>query len=477
MTTPALPEGFDETKARLLLAKLRQEGRSDLAEEFATLLRSEGLESVIRNVLRGEEYESGRLGSRMARENVNEREAVEAEQLPFHNYVGASLGNALSSVPGGTALTAGIRSMGDQTYPEAYSDIEQSKQDLLTGPARLVGQLPGGVASTLMIPGGPIAQGTAYGGLLNFLDADPETTGGERLANTAIGAGIGGATSGVFDAVGRGVSAMGTAHSALAAPTAREALKAAKATRAEATRPLYEMAEFEGAMAQAMGDVSPELRGFLRQPDVRGIITDLRQMRQFRDLPDNDPRMLDAIYKELSDQSGRIGRVVEAPVAGRANTGKAQAQNLRLGRQEALDAFSGGPNAPMPTYAPAVSEYAAQSVPVEGVKRGYKAMRGGSSENTIEQRGSGALLDWLEQQAGDIPASEAAASGIRGFMRDQSRGRSAFDLMRDKNARRMLYQGDDLLREVENNPRSLLDLLRGTATTTATPQAPLPFGR
>lgn len=476
MTPPVRPE---QPPAWEYLLYLRDTKQDALADEFEQYLRETGQETMIGQANRQREFLSGRMQRRIARENLNERELAEAQMAEEEAQSGVrgaatrglgALTSLARDIPGVEAASAGARALvRGQPYGEALSDIRAAGEQvspLVRGGLRMVG---GGIGASAL-PGGPAAQGAAYGGLLNLLSAEQGKSVGERVGSGVAGAAIGGAVGKVADVVG-------TAGRALMARNVDEALPALKQARAERAGPLYREATEEGMQA-ATTPMTPDLARTLAEPDVADIVAGLRGQRQFRGLDERDPRFLDAIYKALSDAE----RAAQSPLAAldpkRVNTGRFAVENIRAAKQQVLDAMSRAPGAPMPSYAEAVREYAEGSVPIEGFTRGYKAMGAevGARENParIVREGQRGLLEWLESQGPE--AAEAAAMGqaAYGKRRLAQAGVTGLANPLRSTARNFLLDGGAAMRQVDalREPsvrRSLLEYLQAAAPAAVTP--------
>lgn len=130
-------------------------------------------------------------------------------------------------------------------------------------------------------------------------------------------------------------------------------LVAARAAKAD---PSFATARAEG-VANRMTPRTPEIDAFLNEPDVRGIVEELSQMRKFRGMSPDDPEMLDAIFKVFSD---RQGKVMASQLVNPKNVGRFEGENIGAAKSQALDAIS-GPRGPMPSYRRAVTEFADDS--------------------------------------------------------------------------------------------------------------------
>lgn len=151
--------------------------------------------------------------------------------------------------------------------------------------------------------------------------------------------------------------------------TSVEDLTRARASRAE---PLYRAAEAEG-VANRMTPRTPELDRFLSEPDIQAIVGRLQQTRQFRDLAPDDPKMLDAVYKALSDKQADLENVIARAQSANQpeNIGRFAAEDVRGAKEQALEAMA-GPRGPMPSYRPAVTQYAEDSALMRAYQTGVE---------------------------------------------------------------------------------------------------------
>lgn len=475
MTTPIRPE----PPAYEYLMYLRETGQKAEAAEFEQYLRETGQEAAIGQATRQSEYQSGRLGRRMQRENQNEREQVEAEMAAEANTSGlrgagirglGALSAVARDIPGVEAAQAGIRSLIQrQPYGEALGDIRSAQAEV--NPVSRTGlRLIGGGVSAAALPGSPAMQGARYGGLLNIASADPDKTVGERALTGATGA-VGGGL------LGKAGDVAATGLRALRAPNFVKATRALEAQRSQATAPLYAQAEREGVQS-AMTPVTPQLRNVLDESDISGIVGELQTQRQFRGLPENDPRMLDAVYKALSDIERQLQNPLNAMNPTRVNTGRFNVANVQAAKRQLLDAMSEGAGAPMPTYRGAVQEYAAQSAPIDAMSEGFQAMRtamgaGGSPDNLLN-KGPEALGDMLRGAAPEVV--EAARTGALGGIKRSVGAAGLTGMLNPLRTvgRASLLDGAKTIREIERfapkpMPRSLLEFLQSTGVSGITP--------
>lgn len=477
MSSPVRPE---TPPPHEYLMYLRDTGQHALADEYEQYLRETGQEQMIGLANRQREFLSGRMERRVARENLNEREMLEAEQAMDRERSGLrgaatrGLGAATSlirDIPGAEAAAAGVRAVArGQPYAEALGDIREAGEQVnpvVRGVNRFVG---GGMAGAA-IPGSPAMSGAAYGGLLNLLGADPDQSLTERGVKAGAGAAVGGALGKVADVVGTGIRAFN-------ARPIEQQIRQLEAARSASSGPLYRAAMQEGAeVAGGFPVRTPQMQEFLQSPDIQAITQNLRGLREFADVAPDDPRMLDAIYKVLSDQQKAVGKQLAVNDPSRPNLGRFTGRDIGAAKQQALEAMS-GPSGPMPSYATAVDEFARGSRQIDAAKRGYQAMRtassaGGSPENLVK-RGPESLIDWLREVGPEY--TPQAVEGALGSIRRNVGAAGPTGLLNPLRTigRNALFDGGAVLRQIEATAeptvrRTLLDFLQDAAIAGATP--------
>lgn len=452
--TPLVPPDNIVTQMRSALAAARKAGASP--EQMDFLVKAWGREI----------------------ENFNEAEQLGvAQEGTYGQQALGGIASIAKDIPGAEALQAGARSVvRGQPYGEALGDIrgaEATASPLARIPNRVIG---GGLAAASLPIKSPAMAGAAYGGLLNLLGADEQST-GERAANTAVGATVGGVTGKLTDMAVTG------ARGVLAEPIGK-AMTRLKGERAAASGPLYQQ-----AIAQGAGQTgTPEVAAWLARPEVQDIVGELSKLDEFAGLAPDDPRMLDAIYKSLSDQTGTIVRRMNTAAPRDPNVGRAAERQLRTVREQGVSAMSDPLHAPMPAYRPAVDAYAEGSRRLEGLTRGNNAMAietgAGVSPERLERFGRDNLLDWLRSQSPEVvDATVQGMTGFGGRKLEQGGVTGLLNPMRGM-GRNFLTKGGDLLRAVEGTAAenasapltrmTLLDYLQRSGTAGVTPNSPFP---
>lgn len=284
-----------------------------------------------------EEYASGNLAKRMARENANEREVLEAEPSMFEMGASRVLNAAQGMFPGMRTLQAGIGAIGPRTFAESRDALDDATGRIPTG-ERIAGQLAGGALTAGTLAKGlpkiglktPAKAGAALGAADQALSAD-DMSGGERIGRTLAGGVIGGG-------IGKALSLGRTGIKSLRAKDPAENLVERATERAEFSGPLYD--KFRN-----LGDLgpTPKLQAILDLPIVKTALTAVQgESPELARLPATDAKVLDAVYKRVGDKAFRALHGVE-PTAARQELGDAieRAANLKGGSyKHALDTFS-----------------------------------------------------------------------------------------------------------------------------------------
>lgn len=410
------------------------------------------------------------------RETQNKVDAALAAMPGYGEQVNRRLLALTDFVPGAHALIAGGRAAVDpnRTYADETKDIRESveaynddsdekwRRRLLKGS----GALATGGAATRVAASVPL-QGALLGaaGAAGVADADMSL--GERAAGTAMG-GAGGAL------LGKAAEVVGTGVQGLLATKPVKALQAMLLERAKAARALYGKAMAEG-QANATVPVTREMDEFLNEPEIAEIVTDLRRVREFRGLPDNDPKILDAVVKQLSDRSGMLKKGQMASNPARPNAGRVKAGEVASLKEQGMDAIS-GPAGPMPTYITAVRDFAHKSRLMDAYRRGYEALR---SEGTVglpaisglEKKAPEALESWITKSVRGLSESEAAqvrkaaADGVAGATKEALRRTSIIRPLWSLASVEALAEAPAVLRNAglpRSEARTLFDHLSGS---------------
>lgn len=376
--------------------------------------------------------------------------------------------NAASGIPGVEAAMAGAGALGSKltdnplSYRESLETLREETGRIPTG-RRIAGKALGSVAVLPFLPANPAAAGAAFGAADQLLDADPNEGLGERSLEAAL-AGAAGAVA------GKGASvAMAGGRALLAQPTAK-VLDKLVSQKAKVAGPLYRTALREG---QGRTASSSAIQNALQKPDIKEIVAELKKTRQFANVADDAPEMLDAVYKVLSDRAGLAKRAAEAVSPNRPNIGRYRREDIKAAQEELMDAMAGGSTVPgpMPTMRKAVETFAKESRKEEAVKRGHDVVRSAQNKNVLAAKslkniGPEAfekylktappeLLDLIE--AGQLGAAKEAMRKSPVYMPLERRGRMA------------VKELEGLLRKTgTKKQRRLEDILKASIAGTAT---------
>ncbi len=369
----------------LRLQYYKETGQSDEAKSYETYLRETGQFRAPANMAKIRE-----------RQNANERDMAEAETPSYGTQVLGGIAALAHGIPGAEALQATIRSkVRGQSYREAYQDIHGAAED---NPGSTVASIAGSGPLAAVLPGSPALAGAAVGAAGQALDANPDQSLLERAGKTAIGAAVGGA-------LGKGADmAVTWARSIRAPQAATDIIKRIADRKKEAT------ALYDKAIAEGVGKTpTTAVKKFLNQPDIAEIVQGLQSLRPFQKTQPTDPKMLDGIYKVLSDREKTILKGLAQTEPGKPNLGRFAGEDIAMAKEGLLTALetpethqipvsvvSNGSNVPalagqsangfsasmqlpamMPNYRGAVQDFAKRSKDIAAVQRGVDALRVG----------------------------------------------------------------------------------------------------
>lgn len=323
--------------------------------------------------------------------------------------------SAAQVIPGMEAVQAKASSFAnDMPYRDALK-MQRSETDAIPAPVKFAMQAAVGIPLMAALPASPALAGAVLGGADQALDADPDRTLGERVVRGAGGAALGAGAGAAMDA-------LITKGRALIAPATAKVVRRIKGERSAASGPLFQKAIIEG---QGKTATDPSIAVFLAQPDVKEIITGLKQTRKFAGMSDDAPEMLDAVYKVLSDQGAAVKRGLESATPNKPNIGRFRGEDIRSAKDEALTAMDDA----MPSYRPAVANYAEHSSKLDAVRRGQDAIRtasgrGVTSGKNLDRTTLEAFEDWAAKAS---PAQrKAALEGLLGATKQASSGSTPF---------------------------------------------------
>lgn len=352
--------------------------------------------------------------------------------------------NIAQGIPGVERLEATAGAIGNGIPYEQSLKALREITGGIGGKTAAAERFAGSLAALPFLPANPAIAGAVLGGADQALSADPASL-AERAGKTALGTAGGAAVGKALDL---GVTA---ARSVLAKTPAANLLDRAAQRSASANT------NYAKALAEGVGKpATPQVQAFLAQPDVAEIVTELQSTRPFAGVPADDPKMLDAIYKTLSDRGAAVKKGLDAVSPNKPNIGRFRAADIKAAQSDALDAISGGTiPGPMPSYRNAVADFAEKSAGMDAVKQGVKALKTASgnspSVNALLKSTPEAFAKWAAT-ATDAQ-KEAAAQGILGELKTAGRMRAGNILGTPlvPMPTKALRQAPGLLRMVEPN--------------------------
>lgn len=365
--------------------------------------------------------------------------------------------NTAQGIPGVEAVEAGAGMLGSNRQrildllrmkmgidPKFQSDdaplTYKQSLDALRG---MTGKIPAGLrvaeqavgSMAVPVPKGWSAakSGGVYGATSQALAADPIKDGTDlamRAGKTALGGFIG-------NKAGKYIERGATALRGLKTPRYDEALIGQLRDRTNSARQLYASGMQEGRGKEA----TEAIQRFLGEEDIAPIVEELRQSpsMQGKELPD----LLDALFKELSDQHGLVTKRLAQANPSRPNIqGRVRGADIQLQKDRLLTAMetpdvnvAPSQSAPsvqhrlerqlqttetpalMPSYRTAVEDFAARSKRLEDLRRGYQTQRVNMGTSTPADRNvtkysPAAFSDWAGSATPQ--ALDDATSGILG---------------------------------------------------------------
>ncbi len=311
------------------------------------------------------------------------------QTVPGVRAVEAAGGMAGSHAPGNTPIS----------YTESLGRLDNQTAKIPT-PLRVGEKMAGSLAMLPVLPTNPMAAGAILGGSDAALSADPESL-GRRAANTVLGAGAGVLIGKAADIGVTGARALGTTGY-------DAALVAKQAERANSARKLY-----GAAMAEGQGkSVTEPIAAFLAEPDIDEIVTELQSTRPFQGVAADDPKMLDAVYKTLSDRAGTLKKGLESVTPNRPNIGRFRLGDVKAAQGQALDAL----DTTMPNYRDAVQDFAQRSQEMDAMKKGYDVLKAAQGKElpgsrSVSKTSPPAFSSYIDQNPDQ---ADAAMQGLLG---------------------------------------------------------------
>lgn len=281
------------------------------------------------------EYRSGALQKRMAGANARDAANLADEQASQPGYLERFATHALNAaqgIPGVEAVEAAAGALGSkltgrpQTYRQALGTLKTATGQI-GGKTAMGERILGSTAVLPFLPANPVLAGAALGGADQALSADPDASLAGRAGRTVLGA-AGGA------AVGKAAEFAPTFVRGVLAKNPAANLLQRQASRAQSAKALYDAAIQGGSR-----EPTQAVQKFLAEPDIAALVGELQQSRPLQGVAAHDPRMLDAIYKTLSDRAAQLQKGLDAVSPNRPNIGRFRLQDTKAAQQKLLDAL------------------------------------------------------------------------------------------------------------------------------------------
>jgi len=226
---------------------------------------------------------------------------------------------------------------------------------------------------------------------------------GEQVARTRLGQRVA--------EVGQRVRSALTTATGLTPEATQSGIDDLVATRAANARPLYAAAMAEGRGAE----MTPQVRAVLDEPIMQRAMARLRTLDAFRDIPDESPEMLDALYKVLSD---RHATIKAAQLVDPENLGRFQQADLESLKGRFLDALgaTGVVDVPVPPMQVAQSPAPSLRDAIEAhrTRLGQSVTR---REGTVMQQTAREALERRSAEAA-VPAAVTGTPAPRAVQRE-----------------------------------------------------------
>lgn len=344
------------------------------------------------------------------------------------------------------------------TYKQSLDALRGMTGKIPTG-LRIAEQAVGGLAAPIPKGWSAAKTGGMFGAASQALAADPIEDGTDlamRAGKTALGGFLGNKAGKYIE---RGVTAL----RGLKTPRYDEALIGQLRDRTNSARQLYASALQEGRGKEA----TEAIQGFLGEEDIAPIVEELRQSPSMQGK--DTPEILDALFKELSDQHGLVTKRLAQANPSRPNIqGRVRGADIQLQKDRLLTAMetpdiNTAPSATppsmqhrfeqqlqttetpgmMPSYRTAVEDFAARSKRLEDLRRGYQTQRVNMGTSTPADRNvtkysPAAFEDWATAGNSTPQALDDATSGILGNV---SQGEGAYGKSLDVAAKLLRRKG------------------------------------
>lgn len=335
--------------------------------------------------------------SAQLQQQVDAREA-EARKHPVQPIAGKGVARALNAfqgIPGGKLVEAVALAKQNGISRQHAVQLIDNTTDQLGGGEKFLGKLVAG-APLALIPGSPAMVGAGVGGADALLDPQEES-GGQRAFNTGLGA-AGGAVA------GRVLDRLVTMGRARFAPRFAKG----KFDLEDAANDINDV-NYGESMDAAMGrEAPPHIQALLNNRHFGPRVDRVLQSPRFENMDPTDPRVLNEVYKNLTDEETSVMKGLQPIEPTKGNTKRATLKDIRELKDQLLNAMSRPGQKP-----PLALDVAPETHVIEPrITPGRDAMRGPMLPGTANQYGDNETT--LNQIVRDFPGSPAGRQGPAG---------------------------------------------------------------
>lgn len=390
MTAPRV----QQADPMLRLQYYRETGQTGEAQQYEQYLRETG---QLRDT-----HDSAAILRRNARGMANDREAAALKEPGYVSRLVTHVLNTAQGIPGVRAVEAAAGSLGSKftdnplTFAQSRGLLDEQTGNI-GGKTSAVEKMMGSIATLPFLPANPAVAGGLLGGANEALSADDMSL-AERGVRTGVGAGIGALVGRYADKAVTGI------RSTLAKNPATEVLRM-KAERALSAKTMYDLALKHGEGKEA----TQAIQKFVSEPDIAEIVTELQSTNAFKNVSATAPKMLDAIYKTLSDQGATAKKGLDALTPNKVNIGRFKLSNIKSTQERLLNAMEAPGSKTVTTEIPAMTT--AQS-PAPSVRDAIDAFQRRLGLSVTRKEGTTAQQ--MARQSLERHGAEASIPAIRG---------------------------------------------------------------
>lgn len=395
------------------------------------------------------------LAGRMANETAEDQASVPSKLRAIpeaFETVAAGVPGVKLGISGARKLLNPSSKFGDiqrevntETSPEAGG-----KLNALARAGDFFGKGAGALALAPALPASGAASGAILGGADQLLNNDPGSTAGGRIARGVGGAAAGGVVGKALDMASAGVRT-------LLAKGGEAAKASAIGERSDVATPWYQRVR-----ATPPQPLTPEMTAMYGHEDIAPIAEKLLKLEQYKGKDVNDPDVIMAVRKSLSDWGHTLDKQGAVLDPGKANL----VADLKTHVGLLKNAFDKAADTQVPGFSNAVKTFAEESIPISGQEAGYDAMRRKVAGNlttfkNIGKKTPGALGDFLGRTTpeGAGGATEGVLAASKDLFKNGKRVSSLW------NAPSLLQQTDKVSGQAAPNAiqKALLALLNAQA--------------